>query len=588
MRARPPGGHRGLESPWRAMRAIALLSIAALVFGAATVRETVSAPQPAAVQVPAGPGDVTPIPGTPGVALTALLEVGPTAADRRIAFELVLAFPGRAAMQAYTQSVGNPASSHYRQFLTAAEIGARFGLTDADLARIDAWAGQHGIAVTATSPQRIAVSVDASAGAIEASFGVTLHDFTDPAGLTFHAPTGAPRVPKALDGLVASIDGLDSRPSELPAFIHPIAAGPPGGMTTPIIDRFYELDGLRALNLHGEGQTVAIVSLDTFDPADVAMFDKLAGTSGPAVQKVKVSGGVAKPGDGQDEVNLDIDVLRAVAPKAQILDYEAPNKGGAIETVVDRIVKDGRADIVSISWGSCELSRSPAAIARTATTMAAAAAAGVTVYVASGDHGAYDCVDQDTTDLRLSVDSPSGDPNVVGVGGTYLSMLQDGTYIYEDTWVQPLTGWAPGGGLSIYNKRPPWQTGPGVDNAKTNGMRQVPDVAAAADPTSGFLTVVGGQSMSNGGTSAASPFWAGFTVLVRQLAQSEGAGRLGALGPTLYAVSAAQPPGSVFHDVTRGGNLVDDATPGWDYATGLGTPRGTPLARAIVNHLKGL
>jgi kumamolisin len=570
------------------VRAIALLSVGALVFGAATVREPVAAVRPVAGQVPAGAGAVTPIPGTPGVAPTPLVEGGPTAGDRRIAFELVLAYPGRAAMQAYAQSVGDPSSSHYRQFLTAAQLGARFGLTDADLARIRAWAGQHGIVIIATSPQRIAVSVDATAGAIEASFGVTLRDFTDPAGRTFHAPTDVPRIPKALDGLVAAIDGLDSRPTELPAFVHPIAAGPQDGMTPPIIDRFYELDGLRALNLHGERQTVAIVSLDTFDPADVATFDKLAGVSGPAVQKVKVSGGVAKPGSGQDEVNLDIDVLRAVAPKAQILDYEAPNRGGAIETVVDQIVKDGRADIVTISWGSCELSRSAAAVARTATTMAAAAAAGVTVYVASGDHGAYGCLDEDATDLRLSVDSPAGDPNVVGVGGTYLSMLQDGTYIHEDTWDQPLTGWAPGGGLSLYNKRPPWQTGPGVDNTKTNGMRQVPDVAAAADPNSGFLTVAGGQRTSGGGTSAASPFWAGFTVLVRQLAESEGAGRLGALGPTLYAVSAAQPPGSVFHDVTRGGNLVDDATPGWDYATGLGTPRGTPLARAIVNHLKGL
>ena len=61
---------------------------------------------------------------------------------------------------------------------------------------------------------------------------------------------------------------------------------------------------------------------------------------------------------------------------------------------------------------------------------------------------------------------------------------------------------------------------------------------------------------------------------------------LGALGPTLYEVAAAQPAGAVFHDITRGGNLFDNATPGWDYATGLGTPRGTPLAQAIVASVK--
>jgi len=63
---------------------------------------------------------------------------------------------------------------------------------------------------------------------------------------------------------------------------------------------------------------------------------------------------------------------------------------------------------------------------------------------------------------------------------------------------------------------------------------------------------------------------------------------LGALGPVLFSLAAAHPAGGLFHDVSRGGNLYDDATAGWDYATGLGTPRGTPLARAIVDAVKGV
>ena len=116
-------------------------------------------------------------------------------------------------------------------------------------------------------------------------------------------------------------------------------------MTPTIIDRAYELEGLRGLNLHGEGQTVAIVSLDTFDPADVARFDQIVGTSGPAVEKVSVDGGVRRPGDGQGEVNLDIDVIRAVAPKAQILDYEGPNKGGALPKLKTNIEKSAAASV---------------------------------------------------------------------------------------------------------------------------------------------------------------------------------------------------------------------------------------------------
>jgi kumamolisin len=223
---------------------------------------------------------------------------------------------------------------------------------------------------------------------------------------------------------------------------------------------------------------------------------------------------------------------------------------------------------------------------RLAASLAAAAAAGITVYVASGDHGAYGCIDQDRADHRIAVDSPASDVNVVGVGGTYASMLEDGTYIDEVAWEEPLTGWAPGGGLSTYHRRPSWQAGLGVDNARSNGMRQVPDVAGPADPNSGFLTVSSGEASAGGGTSAAAPFWAGFTILVGQLAEREGVDRLGVLGPTLYAIAAAAPSG-VFHDVTRGGNLFDNAGLGWDFATGLGTPRGAPLARAIVDYLKG-
>ena len=559
-----------------ARRVVALVGAIALVSGVAAyaVRAEVT-DRPAVASAP-----------SPDQTRPPFVDVGPTPGDRAIDFELVLGFPGRDAMLAYAQSVADPASPDYRRFLTADEIGARFGLLDTDLERVAGWAAGHGIVVTARSAQRLAFSVTAPARTVEAAFGVSLRDFADVRGRAYHAPLAPAAVPAGLEGLVTAVGGLDARPIERPAFRGPIAAGPRGGMTPPIIDRAFELEGLRALGLHGEGQTVAIVSLDTFDPADVQQFDALAGTSGPAVQRVAVNGGVATPGDDQVEVNLDIDVIRAVAPKAQIIDYEAPNRGGALAAIIDRVVQDGRADIASISWGTCEANRTADAMNRMASSMAAAAAAGVTVFVASGDHGAYGCIDSDRENLLVSVDSPASDPNVVGVGGTYASMLADGTYIDEVAWEDPLTGWAPGGGVSTYYARPAWQVGLGVTNARSNGKRQVPDVAAPADPASGFLTVSQGEASSGGGTSAASPFWAGFTILVRQLAEKEGQRGLGALGPTLYAVAAAQPSGAVFHDVTRGGNLLDNATPGWDYATGLGTPRGTPLARAIVDYVK--
>jgi kumamolisin len=228
---------------------------------------------------------------------------------------------------------------------------------------------------------------------------------------------------------------------------------------------------------------------------------------------------------------------------------------------------------------------------------AAAFAAGISVFTSSGDDAAYDCRRVKVSDnpferdLSPGVDWPSASPNVISVGGTFLSIRQDGTYLEEAGWEEPLGGGGGGGGLSALIQRPDWQFGTGVDNAASNGMRQVPDVAGPADPTSGFVITYtdpddGLVTGRIGGTSAAAPFWAASMLLTQQLAAREGVAGLGPLGPVLYQVSAEQPTGAVFHDVIRGGNLLYSAGPGWDYSTGLGTPRVAPLARAIIDLLK--
>ena len=159
----------------------------------------------------------------------------------------------------------------------------------------------------------------------------------------------------------------------------PIAAGPAGGMTPAIIDRVYELAGLRALGLHGEGQTVAIVSLDTFDPADVAAFDRIAGVTGPPVEKVKVNGGVASPGDGQGEVNLDIDVIRGGGaqgpdPRLRGAQQRRRDRGGHRP---DRRGRPGRHRVDQLGLVRSS-NRSTTSMARMASSMAAAATAGIT------------------------------------------------------------------------------------------------------------------------------------------------------------------------------------------------------------------
>jgi len=117
-------------------------------------------------------------------------------------------------------------------------------------------------------------------------------------------------------------------------------------------------------------------------------------------------------------------------------------------------------------------------------------------------------------------------------------------------------------------------------------------VSATADIDSGYLVYwtnpeTGEGAWSGvGGTSASAPFWAAFTLLISEAAARLGLGPLGYVNPMLYAIAAESPPDTVFHDVVEGGNLAHRATPGWDYATGLGSPDVTALAGAIIDYLR--
>ncbi len=532
----------------------------------------------------------------PSTDADAPVELGPTAADELIGFTVSLHLPGAARLDAYLAGLHVPGSPSYRHYLRPHEFGQRFGISDARLDKVVAWLRGAGLSVT-VSPQRTSVEVSGAAEVVNQALGVTLVDRVNSAGERYHAPLGAPAVPAELGTDVAGILGLDTepviRPAITPAGIMAAGVGPEG-LLPATVARAYEIEPLHALGLRGEGQAVAIVSFDTFTPSDVDLFDERFAIDSAPVEIVRLAGASDEPGPGTGEVALDIQVIRGIAPQARIINYEAPNSAQGFAGVIARIVADDQVRVVSISWGLCEIHAGRNAIEAMQREFAAAFAAGISVFSASGDDGAFDCrrvqISEDPfeRDLSQSTDWPSSSPSVVGVGGTFLSIREDGTYIEEAGWEEPLSGGGGGGGLSRFQDRPDWQQGPGVDNSASNGRRQVPDVAGPADPTSGFAVtytqpdqgLVAGRV---GGTSAAAPFWAASMLLTTQLAQQEGVEALGPLGPVLYQVSAEQPVGSVFHDIVRGGNLLFSAGPGWDYSTGLGTPRVAPLARAIVD-----
>ena len=234
---------------------------------------------------------------------------------------------------------------------------------------------------------------------------------------------------------------------------------------------------------------------------------------------------------------MDVETVQAVAPHATVLYFYASL--GAFADAVNAVVRDGRAKIITFSAGGCD-DGSTVYIADER-ALQAANAAGVNVFVSSGDHGAFNCLAFDPNDFRPTASTPSDDPLVISVGATFLERKPDGTYIDEAAWVEPLDNWGTGGSLNPSSRRPSWQVGPGVDNPYSNGKRQEPDVSAPGDPESGWFIVVDGEESRAGGTSASSPFWAGVTSLFEQMAEQAGLLGLGYLNPTLYALAADEP-----------------------------------------------
>ena len=514
-------------------------------------------------------------PGGGGRAAAGTRTLGATDASKRIGVSLILRVPHRAALARFLAAIENPRSPSYGRTLRPSQFGARFGLPAARLAELRRDLRVRRLTVARLFPQRTSMQVRGTVGELESVFATRLVDRLDARGRRYFAPVTRPRIPGWLAADVQGVTGLSTQPVMRAADV------PAGGLDPGTLGKAYDIAPLRAQGMTGAGQTVAVISFDSFENADLSAFQSRFGITGPAVQHVQVHGGTL-PGSGQQEVNLDIDTIRSIAPGAEILDYEAPQGATTDADVINQIVADHRARVISSSWGRCDLLVTDAERSADETALAAARAAGITVFAASGDNGAYDCQAEDLTDQRLSVDWPAASENVVAVGGTRLAVRKDGTYLAEYGWEDVLKGDGSGGGLASATGRPAWQTGPGVQNAYSNGMRQLPDVAGPADPDSGMVVISGGAVHQVGGTSAAAPFWAATLLLARQYAQRHGGRDLGFVAPALYAIAANPRTANAFHHSLRGGNRRYSVTAGWNYVDGLGSPDVAVLARDLA------
>ena len=451
-----------------------------------------------------------------------------------------------------------------------AEYAARFGPDPQRVASLRTLLGAAGIA-SQWNPGDPTMSATGTVASLERLLAVRIERRVGPDGLYFYAPSAPAVVPAEWQQTVNAIVGLDNYPHARSAAIR----SPNGVSPSDMLD-FYDVNPLRTAGLTGAGMTVVFIEIDQFDPAMLNMYAQKFNL--PAFDVSVRQGSWGKPAAEAGEADLDLEVVHGIAPGAKLVVYYA-SSSNYLEAEAQMFKDYPQGAIESSSVGQCERPQVQSAGNALNDVTTAAAAQGWSMFVATGDRGAYDCTpDGDYTDLAADLDASM--PNVTAVGGTYAFLSSNGGYFHEVAWGEPIEQWGSNGGLSIFWRTPAWQAGTGVKNQYSNGMRQTPDISANADGQSGWDIFANGQEEKVGGTSAAAPFWAAIAALIDQDLKQKGLPLIGFANPALYyfAQNPAGLPAPPFHDITQGTNLYYPATTGWDFATGLGTPDVGALA----------
>jgi kumamolisin len=466
-----------------------------------------------------------------------------------------------------------------RQYLTREELAKQHGANPADLDAVEKYAQTHDLVVTHRSAAERSIVLQGKLGDLLKAFPANVQMYQHALG-TYRGRQGQVQVPQDLKDIVTGVFGYDTRPKHRHQRIFSHSGGPGGqnGLAATEFAKRYNFP----TGVDGTGQTIAIIELGGgFRNSDLKIFFQEIGVPLPVVTAVSVdhTGNHPTTADSADgEVMLDIEVAGAVAPKAKFVVYFAPNNGDqgflhAINAAINDAERKPTA--ISISWGGPEDSLDQQSLEAFHTLFVNAAAVGISVCIASGDHGTAD-LDAFHWDEKIHVDHPACDAMVCACGGTQITgdtdvVWNDGTPF--DTSTRDGGGWSSGGGISELVPVPDYQQHAklpvSIDNGKPG--RGVPDIAMSA---TNYFTRVDNLEGPSGGTSAVAPLMAALAAL---LSQAKGK-PVGFLNTLLYANAS-----KVVRDVTSGTNAIKstikgfEAGTGWDACTGLGTPDGKEI-----------
>jgi subtilase family serine protease len=448
--------------------------------------------------------------------------------------------------------------------------------------------------------------------ALVAAIGVSGASASAPSRAPANSGAVSTSVLKQLSSRYLDVTGLASASSQAPTDAQCRAQAGQPCYSPQEIEHAYGVDQLLNRGDNGKGQTIVII--DSFGSptlrADLANFDEGYGLQAPPSLKILSPLGTVPfdPTTTPDQVNwaaettLDVEWSHAMAPAAKIVLLTSPvdeTEGvqglPQFDFLLNYALKHHLGHVISESWGATENTLftpgGQQVFNNFENTYARAAAQGVTAFASTGDSGASNAELNGTSFYPFpTVGFPASSPLVTAVGGTSLTADTSGNYESETVWNSG--GGAGGGGVSQVFREPFYERVlPRSVQNELGGSRGIPDISWDADPSSGILIYLSFLGPTNagyyfiGGTSEGSPQWAGLVSDLNQFLHHP----IGFLNPYLYALGAA---GVGFHDVTVGNNSLNgvtgyDATPGWDLATGWGTPNLAQLFSDISSLARG-
>lgn len=453
--------------------------------------------------------------------------------------------------------------------------------------RLIQWAREHRLAIRWRDGQDWAV-VEGPPQAVARAFDVEVHDYRGRRGQVFYASPQQPQVPDEVRGKVSELGRIlgftpfhDANRWMLPLEV------PDRGLNPDALRRAYNVTPLTEDGFTGKGITVVVFAFDGVDQSDLDLFSD---TFALPRFTPELMGDMASQRSG--EATMDLEAIHAIAPDAKKVlvnarvTVEGDGSYEKIAAMFDEASRryPGAVWSLSIGWG-CDKLVTAADLAPIRASLITAHQTGTTAFDASGDLAGLECKGGDNWSTppgadEIGLDAVASIPEMTDVGGTTLSTTRSGDWLAEQSWFDVPLSQGTGGGVSNLYPRPEWQDH--IDEPTGENRRLTPDISAVSDPDTGVNIAFGQRIVAGGGTSLATPIWAGIAAVMNQYLLATGGDLLGDLNPLLYEVAqGARLPG--FHEVARGANAVDRAHPGYDLVTGLGTPNVANLAENLAD-----